>query len=201
MGYTKGTMWNDDLIKERILEVVENLKLDRMPSRQEVIQYYNNSALAAKVGKESGGWYKWAKKLNLSIKKSETGLGKQYEKKAFETLSNKGFAVEQMSQNFPYDLLVNDCVKIDVKTSHIYKGVNGNFYTYNLEKSRSTCDIYLLYAMGEDNDVVYIVPSVFVPKNTQNSIGECNSKYHKFIDKWDYVGMYSKFNNEILNIS
>lgn len=35
MGYTHGTYWTDELIKEKICEVINNLGIDRMPSRKE----------------------------------------------------------------------------------------------------------------------------------------------------------------------
>lgn len=31
MGYARGTRWTDELIEQKILEVVEGLGLDRMP--------------------------------------------------------------------------------------------------------------------------------------------------------------------------
>lgn len=36
MGYTHGTRWTDDVIKERILEIVKFNRLDRMPTRQKL---------------------------------------------------------------------------------------------------------------------------------------------------------------------
>ena len=36
MGYTHGTKWTEDSIKEGVLKVVSDLELDRMPSRKEV---------------------------------------------------------------------------------------------------------------------------------------------------------------------
>ncbi len=195
MGYTHGTRWSDELIQDRILEVVNALKLDRMPSRSEVIKYYRSSGLAGKISKEPGGWYKWAERLNLPIKNSETGLAKQYEAVAADKLMSLGHEVERMPQNFPYDLLVDGAVKIDVKVSNLFRGKAGNFYTYNLEKKYCTCDIYILYKIlpdSEDTEAL-IVPSVFVAKNTQISVGEKNSIYDPYSEKWDYVWDYSNF--------
>lgn len=204
MGHIYGTKWTEDEIREGILEVVSALKLDRMPSRKEVVQHYNGSGLSEKISKEPGGWYKWADRLNLPIKESETGLGKKYESAASDTLIAIGHEAERMSQNFPYDILVDGAVKVDVKASHLYKGTNGNFYTFNLEKKFCTCDIYILYLIGEvdEKDRTLIIPSAFVAKNTQISVGQANSIYYKYLERWDYVDAYSEFfNNSIRSMA
>lgn len=116
--------------------------------------------------------------LGLPIKDSKTYFGKSQESVAAEMLISRGHSVRHMSQNFPYDLLVDDAVKIDVKASHLYKGTAGDFYTFNIEKQFATCDIYLLFTLSDDNSEreVYIVPSVFVIAQTQLSIGKDTSK-------------------------
>ena len=83
-----------------------------------------------------------------------------------------------MSQNFPYDLLVNDCLKVDVKSSHLYEGKEGNFYTYRTGKKFATCDVYILVALDANDEIArtYILPSSIVMNNIQISIGEHSSK-------------------------
>lgn len=194
MGYAHGIRWTDELIQEKVLEVKKALALDRMPSRKECSQYFHDEALVNAISKKIG-WYTLANKMGLKIKASETYFGKSQEQEAFELLSAMGFSVRKMAQNFPYDLLVDDSVKIDVKASHLYRGKNGNFYTFNLEKDYATCDIYLLFAINDKNDRVmtFIVPSKFVISQCQISIGELKSKYHRFIDRWDYIETASSF--------
>jgi hypothetical protein len=110
-------------------------------------------------------------------------------------LISRGFEVDRMPQNFPYDILVDDSVKIDVKASHLYHGKQGNFFTFNLEKKYATCDIYVLLTLDDNNNIIntFIVPSKFVIKNTQISIGEYASKYHKYRDRWDYISNLSEY--------
>lgn len=52
----------------------------------------------------------------------------------------------------------------------------------------------------ESNNIIdyYIVPSRFVIKNTQISMGEHSSKYHKFKGRWDYIVSYSAYLNSLL---
>lgn len=193
MGYSKGIRWTDDLIKEKVLEVKTAFSLDRMPSRSECIQYFHNEALVNAISKRKK-WYQLAQELGLRVKDSETYFGKSEESNAAEMLISLGFSVRKMPQNFPYDLLVDDCVKVDVKASHLYHGPNGDFYTFNLEKQFATCDIYILFALSEQEEKrVFVVPSKFVIAQNQISMGVLKSKYHKFENRWDFISSLSDF--------
>lgn len=187
--------WNDEKIKQGVKRVIVALNLDRMPSQSECVGFYGNYCLSNAVAKRKGGWYGLAREMGFAIKESETLLGKTQEGVVCEILKARGFEVERMPQNFPYDLLVDNCVKVDVKASHLYRGKQGNFFTFNLEKRYATCDIYVLLTLDEDNNILnsFIVPSKFVIKNTQISIGEYVSKYHKFRDRWDYISNLSEY--------
>lgn len=151
MGYAHGIQWTDEKIKQGIREVIAAYKLDRMPSRGECEQHFGNSCLASVISRRKGGWYALAKEMGLPIKKSETYLGKQQERIVCEVLTAKGFDVDKMPQNFPYDILVDNAVKIDVKASHLYKSKQGNFYAFNLEKKYATCDVYILLTLDEND--------------------------------------------------
>lgn len=188
MGYAKGIRWTDELIEQKILEVVEGLGLKRMPSRKECEDYFHNTALCEAVGRRMG-WYALANKMGLPVKESETFFGKKHETIVEEALRAKGFEVQRMSQNFPYDMLVDRCVKIDAKASRLYRGPQGNFYTFNLEKSYATCDFYLLLTISDNGGVIdrYIVPSTVVMSQNQISIGEKRSKYHKYRDRFELI--------------
>lgn len=198
MGYTHGTKWTDELIKQKILEVVEALKLDRMPSRKECVDYFHDSSLAEAVSRRYK-WHNLADELGLQMKESETFFGKSYETMATELLQSLGFEVRRMSQNFPYDLLVDDCVKVDVKASRLYKGKLGNFYSFNLEKPFATCDFFLLFAIDDDNAIArkMVVPSSHVISTTQISVGEHKSKYYQFTDRFDLIETAINFWREL----
>lgn len=100
-----------------------------------------------------------------------------------------------MPQNYPYDLLVNDSVKIDVKASKLYHGKGGNFYSFNLEKPYCTCDLYVLRLINDDGieEDTLVIPSAHVATNTQISVGESKSKYKKYSNRWDYISQYCGF--------
>lgn len=195
MGYTHGKRWTDDDIKREVRMAMDFMQINRMPSRSELLSVSGDNSLVSKIGRRPGGWYQLAKDMGLEMKDSETQTGKKNESAVCRFLIEKGFSVKQMSQNFPYDLLVDDCIKIDVKASKLYRGSQGNFYSFNLEKRYATCDIYILLTLRDDGSVnkVYIVPSVFVISNTQISIGEISSKYDKYMDRWDYISGMSAY--------
>lgn len=192
MGYTHGTHWNDEKIAEGILCVCDSLKLGRMPTQSEIHNFYGDDKLANRISKTKG-YYGWAKTLNLPIKSSETTFGKAYEDIAKTFLESKGHEVTKMSQNFPYDLLVDRTVKIDVKVSRIGKVHGYTCHTFRLGKKNPTCDIYMLIALDEHDKVerLLIVPAAKAHVTTI-CIGS-NSKYDCYIDRWDLIEQYVRF--------
>lgn len=195
MAYSHGTQWDDEKMKSAIFEVMTVYEIDYMPSNKMMNDYFHNSSLTNAIVKKKGGFYSYANELGLPIKASETFLGKRLECETRKILLDYGFKSEQMAMKFPYDLLVEDFVKVDVKVSHLHKGEVGNFYTFNLEKDCATCDIYILHSLSSDNEILnsYVIPSKFVMKNNQISIGETSSKYHIFKDRWDYIKQYADY--------
>lgn len=193
MGYTHGIKWTDEMIKQEIFDVMTAMCIKRMPSRSEIELVTGNSSLTNKISR-SGGFYWWAEKLGLDRKNSETSLGNEYEYIVMNKLTDKGYNVKKMSTKHPYDLLVNENIKIDVKAAKPYiSNKNDRFHTFNLYDGIPTCDIYIAIALDESDEVekVLIIPSKYA-KVTQISIGSV-SKYDKYINRWDYVERYDRF--------
>jgi len=71
----------------------------------------------------------------------------------------------------------------------------GNFYSFNLEKPYTTCDIYILHLVDDSGNVAktLVVPSKFVSTQSQISVGEKHSKYDAYADRWDYIEAYLQF--------
>lgn len=186
MAHSHGIAWTQELIEQKIMEVVHGLEIVYMPTRSQIHEYFGNSALTDKISK-SLGYYGWAKKLNLPIKSSETTTGKRGEAFVANILSEKGYLVERMQQNYPYDLFVNNCIKVDVKYSNLFHGSNGSFYAFGLAKKYPTCDIYILVANDDsDKKSIYVLPSKNAMQK-QISIGEHTSVYSKYQDKYEYI--------------
>ena len=187
MGYSHGRKWSDELIQQEVLSIMKVLGISRMPTKSECEQVTGNKALTNAISKRFG-WYKLAEYMGLEIKNSETTTGKMAEKLAENILIENNFSVERMSQNHPFDLLVDNCVKIDVKASHLYTCENGSYYSFALGNINHSCDFYMLVELDDNDKVVrvMIVPSVFIMKTTQISTG-VNSKYNIYTNRFDYI--------------
>lgn len=193
MAYTHGTVWTDEKVINAIYEVMNALCIERMPSRQEIIKVTKNHKLTNKIAK-SGGFSKWAERLALEIKSSETKFGKTYEHNLKKYLECNGYKAEQMTVKHPYDLLINDYIKVDVKAGRRYYYDDKNYYyTFNLEKRNPTCDIYICLCINDEQriDKILIIPSKFL-KLTQLSIGK-KSEYDKYNCRWDYLDKFDEF--------
>lgn len=199
MGYTHGNRWNDEKIEKEIRYVMEQAKIDTFPTRRICKEVTNNEALIVAISKRGGTKY-WANKLGISIANSESKFGQEYESKCFSFLTNKGYDCETTSVKYPYDILVNRNIKVDVKSSRLYKGVHGDYYTFNLEKTKPTCDIFVCYCIDNETNIakVYVIPSCQLSGKSQLSLGVASSKYDKFIDQWEWFEIYDKFYKSVL---
>lgn len=198
MGYTHGTRWTDEKIKEDIFNIISVLEINRMPSSVEIERITRDNALTNVIARR-GGINKWAKKLGLNQSKCETRIGESGECFVKELLQNKGYIAEKMSVKHPYDLLINKNVKIDVKTSNIFISSKGwSSYSFNLEKSKSTCDIYVFICMEDKKpNKILVIPSKFLHQ-TQVCITNNESKYDIYKDKWEYIEQYNEFYKNIV---
>lgn len=197
MTYSHGKKWKDGDIEEGIKAVMATLLLDRMPSNSECKIATNSLSLSNKIAK-SGGFLFWAEKLGLEVKKSDSKTGWKYERLASAILAETGLCSVQMSVRHPYDLLVENSVKIDVKASNLYHSKSGSFYSFNLEKQYPSCDIFILFCIGKfDNNNALIVPAHHCHV-THISVGEHSSKWDKFSGKWNFIRELVEFNKKLI---
>lgn len=198
MGHTHGTQWTEQKIKAAVLEVVEKLELDRMPSKSEMEEYYGDAALTNKLAK-GGGLYHYANIYGLPIKQSETQFGLKYERMVRDILIVQGHDAEITSTKCPYDILVNKRVKVDVKVGRIVRSAPSPYYTFGLAKTVQTCDIYVAVTLDKNDSVhkIYIIPASVMSGKSQLSIGMKTSRYDKYVDRWDYIETVDKVFEEI----
>ena len=201
MGYTHGTEWTDELIEQEIWKVVNELQLDHFPTHTEIMQALGNKGLAAKISKYKGTVY-WAEKLGLTLKYSETSFGNKYEIEAINDIfENTGLHSVQTSSRHPYDLLVDNSVKIDVKAAKEFiNNCNARAFSFNLEKREPTCDIFILYCLNDDEtyNKVLIIPSCTLLGQTQVGVGK-SSKWDFYVEKWNFITEYSRFFDSFKN--
>ena len=194
MGYSHGNQWTEKNIEIAIKEVMSKAKINTMPTHTVMKEITGNEALSNAVRRHGGSKY-FADKLNLEIKQCESKLGFEYECECINYLTNIfGYDCELTKARYPYDILVNDNIKVDVKCGNLYHGTEGNYYTFNLGKSKPTCDVYVCYCVNDDVvQKVYIIPSCVLSGKTQLSVGVEKSKYDKYINAWNIISKYDDF--------
>lgn len=134
--------------------------------------------------------------MGLPIKYSETSFGNRFEIKCISDIfENTGLHSVQTSSRHPYDLLVNNSVKVDVKVSKEFtNNCHTKSFTFNLEKREPTCDIFTLYCLEDDESVrkALIIPACSLLGQTQIGVGD-KSKWDFYINRWDFIQQYSEF--------
>jgi len=194
MGYSHGTKWNDELIQKRIEIVMDKVGITTMPTQSMTTEVFGNTSLNDAISR-SGGFIFWANKLGLEHMGIETVLGRDFETHCMMFIQDKfDVNVEEMPPRYPYDLLVGNNIKVDVKVSKMYNNTI-KMYTFNLEKRFPTCDIFVAYCIDDNKNIVktYVIPSAILSGITQLSVGIDKSKYDIYLDKWDIVDKYAKF--------
>ena len=181
MGHAFGTHWTDELLASEIMKIANQFDPPRMPSNQEVKQMTGSHALSNAISKH-GGYKHWANKLGLEQKYSETKLGIEGEKHIANVLRHMGFKVEMTSARHPYDLLIDKCVKIDVKTAKTSYIRGCPIHAYRLAKKQQTCDFYIFYEV--DTEKVYVVPSHVCNGQIQVEMGANSKPYAKYLNAY-----------------
>lgn len=192
----RGNKLTENEISNEILETVEQLNTQMMPSSTEIISHKGN-VLHNNICR-SGGYRVWADKLGLALKESETQLGQDYELTVINILKNKGFTTKKMTTGHPFDLLINDTVKTDVKVSRPHLSHDTcRIHSFGINKKYGSCDIYIIVALDEKDNIerLLIIPSHLL-RVTTLCIGE-NSKYNKYLNRYDYIEKYSSFLSQV----
>lgn len=200
MGYAHGIEWTDEKVIDAIQEIMDKLDLKTFPTKTEIKSYFHNTSLQDRIARTGGVRY-WAERLNLPIKDCETKTGELFEQHCLCYLEELGYNVCTMKSRYPYDLSVNNNIKVDVKSGYMFHNYgNGEYFTFNLEKSYPTCDIFVVYCLNDDKSIAktFVIPSVFLFGKTQLALGKNKSKYDKFIDRWDYFEKYDKFYSNLI---
>lgn len=184
----KETLWNDGRIETELRKCIKILQLSRMPSAQELTQIGRNDLHCA-LSKHPKKYRGWAKELGLPLKSSETEKGNRYEEivmKKINIVSNH-LTVNRMTSRHPYDLLLNNCVKVDVKVGTAHYHFGSRAHTFALNKKYATCDIYICVALDEQEKIenIFIIPAAHVQIVTLNIGAE--SKYNKYKNNWNFL--------------
>ena len=187
------TNWTEEKIIVALTEMISATKQKTMPTHNEIKRFYGNCKLTNAM-RRHGGTKHYANLLGLEIKKCESQFGETYENLFIDALQARfNYKCEKTSPRYPYDVLVEDAVKIDVKASNPYRHNNTRWYSCNIEKRQQTCDIYVIFCIDEGTTKLYIIPSAVMSGKTQFSIGMNTSMYDKYLNRWDIISDYVNF--------
>jgi hypothetical protein len=198
MGYTHGVKWTEESIIDGILGVKNTLGIEYMPSKKEMASVTGNKKLSCAMTKHGGHIY-FRDLLGLEEKESCSKLGDENEMYVMDLLKEKGYKPRKTPPRHPYDILVNDIVKIDVKSSNVIpsrvKGINE--FTFSINNEFPKCDLFVFITILGDNRDLYIIPSKYI---MQSQLAVCEtSKYQKYKNRFDYIESYLKLHNKINN--
>lgn len=182
-------VWTDSKIVEGVERIASMFEPKRMPTNREVIEAEGDYRLANAIQK-NGGYEYWAHRLNLKQKHSDTQVGIKGERFVAERLSSMGFDVKLTSVKHPYDLLVNGCVKIDVKTATTTYVRGYPIHSYRLAKTMHTCDFYIFYEMDIGN--IYVVPAHRLNGQVQVGMGLQSKVYDEYLGAFDLIKQASE---------
>ena len=189
--------WDERTIGNALRKMVNATGQTTMPTHTEMHSFYGNYSLSNAI-RRNGGTHYWASKLGLDTKNCESKVGEAFEERFKSDLfAHTMLLSESMPIRYPYDVLVEGAVKVDVKASHLYRKDGFGFYSCNLGKTYQTCDIFVVYCLKDDGEIdrVYIIPSSRLNGQKQLTIGQHNSKYDAYIEKWDIIEHYDRLMN------
>lgn len=155
-------------IEQELREVVG--EMGRMPSAPELnargLGRLATAALRNSPQRGRGAFAWWANRLGASLKDSCTKRGVEIENRVAEELLGLGLAVVQQTTRAPFDLLVENRVRVDVKSAQYNeyttpKGGRCCGHFFGLSKADPTCDLYILCGVDAANAILwrYFVPS------------------------------------------
>lgn len=137
-----------------------------------------------------GGFVLWSKKLGFERNYSDSDFGWDGESKAIEILLSKGFNPEKSNSiKAPFDLIVNGCLRVDVKTAKFatYGRSSGepdsSGWFYRIGKYIQS-DVLMLVQM--DTGDCYLMPWNLCP--TSNiTITKTGKTYAKFKNNFELL--------------
>lgn len=196
MGYSHGHKWTYEDAFNKVKKCIDVMGYSSMPTTKELKDFYGESGLAVKLNKRIDWKEKIMRDLEIKYKDCETTKGKKYECLASEILIKNGFRVERMTTKEHFDLLVDGVVKVDVKVGKRWYIEASQANSFGIHKKYATCDVYMLIALNDNcqNERIFIIPSFLARNQSTLTIGK-NSKYDKWINRYDIINNYSSFLN------
>ena len=190
--------WNKDNIEKALRYMVEQTGQKTLPTHAETKKFYGNYKLSNAMRRNGGTRY-WGERMNLEFKDCDSRKGEQFEDYFVAEMLEKGFDAERVNYDeprFPFDVLINGCVKVDVKVARVFGSDKQGYYSFNLEHKKHSCDFFVCYCLdssGENIVKTYIIPASIMDGKSQLGVGLSQSKYDAYIGRYDLIGQTCEF--------
>jgi hypothetical protein len=172
--------WTDEIISAELHAIAATL--GHLPSAGELRDRGRNDLCCAIT--RSGGLIKWSERLNIPRLASDSDFGWQGEAESMSLLSAHGFNVSKPEGvKAPFDILVNDILRVDVKTANFATYGHSSGWFYRLGKIPQA-DLMFLYQADTGNFCA--VPWHICPSSNV-TISRGGGKYDWFINNWQLI--------------
>lgn len=167
-----------------------------MPSKTEMNQVTGGKGLGCAMTRYGGHLY-YREYLGLDEKDSCSKFGDENEYYVLGLLKSRGFNVRKTPPRHPYDILVEDVLKIDVKSANptLSKAKEMHEFVFSINNEFPKCDLLIFVTNEVEKKEVYIIPSKHIMQS-QLGIGE-TSKYDIYKDRYDYIEKYIELFKQI----
>ena len=182
--------YTDKDICNKIREIMDSLGLDRFPTYHEMQNYTGSTAFVQLVARRGGSKY-FSDMMSVEWKNAYT-FGTDFEAVAVEDIkTHTGMDVVFTQNQYPYDAVVGNGIKVDVKVA---KPDTNGFHQFALHRKEPTCGLYMFYKLAEDGTILcrFIIPACVLRGQQKVTVGE-NSKWDVYKDRWDYFEQYAEF--------
>lgn len=182
--------YTDKDICNRIREIMDGLGLDRFPTYREMQDYTGSTAFTQLLCRRGGSRY-FAEMMDVAWKNTYT-FGTGFEVLALEDIkSNTGLDGFCTKHQYPYDLVVGNGIKVDVKAA---KPNKEGYHEFALHKKEPTCGLYMFYKLAEDDTILcrYIIPACVLRGQQSVTVSE-KGKWDAYKDRWDFFEQYTEF--------
>ena len=165
--------WTSDFFESELRDVAS--VLGHFPSRSE-LDDMGRQDLASEIGRR-GGFIQCSEVFGLPRVRSDSDKGWEGEAAAAQRLVELGFGVTlRETVKCPFDLLVDDVLRVDVKSARLYRCKRCAGWFYRIGK-HPQADLILLWRVDEED---YFALPWYVCPRTNITLSRGGGKYSEF---------------------
>ena len=182
----KVNYWNEETVCVELKIIAK--ELGHIPTAEYLKEIGRHDLMCAIS--RNGGWKHFSRTLNIPLKKSCTTTGWLGEDVVMDILRKKGFDVGLTPTRCHYDLIVNGCCRIDVKTAKYAEyGLSKGWFFRN--GKQPSCDFVVL--LRSDKNDCFIIPWSHC-SNTNITVSKSMRKHKRWYEKYSLISKFCEIN-------